>query len=292
MSGQTITEPVAFSDLDRTLVYSPSALLLEGPDESAPRLLCVEVHDGRPLSFVTEAAAAALTLLARSQRLVPTTTRTVEQYRRILLPGPSPAYAICANGGRILTAGVEDADWSRAVVDAVTTTAAPLTEVVEELAGLCTPRGAEPFVDKLREAAGLFCYVVVKRSRVPRGWLEEVTGVARERGWEVSLQGRKVYFVPTGLDKAHAAAEVVARLGVSTTYAAGDSLLDAALLEMADAAIVPSHGELTEVGWTAPRAQVTQQAGVRAGEEIAAWLLECLALPAGETVGCPDPADS
>lgn len=273
MSNRATTGPVVFSDLDRTLVYSPSALLLEGSDESAPRLLCVEVHDGRPLSFVTETAAADLTTIARSRRLVPTTTRTVEQYRRIHLPGGPPAYAICANGGRILADGVEDADWSRAVLDAVATTSAPLPEMLDELVGLCAPRGAEPFVDKVRQAADLFCYVVVKRSRVPNGWIGEVSGVAQERGWDVSVQGRKVYLVPRALDKAHAATEVAARLGASLTYAAGDSLLDAALLEMADASIVPRQAELTDVGWSGPRAQLTRYPGVRAGEEIAAWLL-------------------
>ena len=279
MSTRATTGPVVFSDLDRTLVYSPSALLLEGSDESAPRLLCVEVHDGRPLSFVTETAAADLTTIARSRRLVPTTTRTVEQYRRIHLPGGPPAYAICANGGRILADGVEDADWSRAVVDSVATTSAPLPEMLERLTGLCAPRGAEPFVDKIRQAADLFCYVVVKRSWVPSGWIAEVSSVAQECGWDVSIQGRKVYIVPGALDKAHAAVEVAARLGASLTYAAGDSFLDAALLEMADASIVPKHAELTEVGWSAAHARVTRHAGVRAGEEIAAWMLARLETP-------------
>ena len=41
------------SDLDRTLIYSAAALGLTGPDEQAPRLLCVEVYAVRPLSFVT-----------------------------------------------------------------------------------------------------------------------------------------------------------------------------------------------------------------------------------------------
>ncbi len=40
--------------------------------------------------------------------------------------------------------------------------------------------------------------------------------------------------------------------------------------------IVPKHAELTELGWSAPRARVTRHAGVVAGEEIAEWLLERL----------------
>ncbi len=68
---------VVVADLDRTLVYSAAALSLPGPDEEAPRLLCVEVYAGRPLSFVTEQAAADLMSLATSGVLVPATTRTV-----------------------------------------------------------------------------------------------------------------------------------------------------------------------------------------------------------------------
>lgn len=37
------------SDLDRTLIYSAPALDLTGPDAQAPRLLCVEVYESRPL---------------------------------------------------------------------------------------------------------------------------------------------------------------------------------------------------------------------------------------------------
>jgi hypothetical protein len=45
------------SDLDRTLIYSAAALALTMPDARAPRLLCVEVHESRPLSYMTETAA-------------------------------------------------------------------------------------------------------------------------------------------------------------------------------------------------------------------------------------------
>ncbi|MBB1247260.1 HAD family hydrolase, partial [Streptomyces durbertensis] len=46
--------PVLFaSDLDRTLIYSAAALGLTGPDHAAPRLLCVEVYQAKPLSYLT-----------------------------------------------------------------------------------------------------------------------------------------------------------------------------------------------------------------------------------------------
>jgi hypothetical protein len=40
-------------DLDRTVIYSAAALDLRMPDDQAPRLLCVEVYRGVPLSFLT-----------------------------------------------------------------------------------------------------------------------------------------------------------------------------------------------------------------------------------------------
>ena len=49
-----------------------------GPDAEAPRLLCVEVHEGAPLSFMTETAAELLRAVDAA-RFVPTTTRTRKQ---------------------------------------------------------------------------------------------------------------------------------------------------------------------------------------------------------------------
>ena len=86
-------------DLDRTIIYSAAALDLRMPDTEAPRLLCVEVYRGVPLSFLTEAAADTLRALHEVATVVPTTTRTPEQLARVRLPGPPARYAIAANGG-------------------------------------------------------------------------------------------------------------------------------------------------------------------------------------------------
>lgn len=103
------------SDLDRTLIYSSAALALTMPDARAPRLLCVEVHESKPLSFMTETSAELLTQLGDAAVFVPTTTRTRKQYQRINLPGPEPKFAICANGGHLLVDGVTDEDWHAGV---------------------------------------------------------------------------------------------------------------------------------------------------------------------------------
>jgi hydroxymethylpyrimidine pyrophosphatase-like HAD family hydrolase len=262
------------TDLDRTLIYSNAALALTMPDDQAPRLLCVEVHNGRPLSFVTERAAALIEELAAATDFVPVTTRTRDQYRRVHLPGPPPRYAVCANGGHLLVDGRTDRDWHDRVRRTVAAGCAPLAQVLDHLV-----RHADPgWLRKARVAEDLFVYLVVERDLVPQEWIKEISGWAADRGWTVSLQGRKLYAVPVPLTKSAALAEVVRRTGADRVLAAGDSLLDADLLLAADHAWRPGHGELADTGWTAPHLTALTTRGVAAGELIvtrmAAWLKE------------------
>ncbi|MFE9094168.1 HAD family hydrolase [Streptomyces sp. NPDC007264] len=252
------------SDLDRTLIYSAAALALTMPDARAPRLLCVEVHESRPLSYMTETAAGLLTDLGDRAVFVPTTTRTRKQYQRINLPGPAPAYAICANGGHLLVDGVSDPDWHAAVLARLAEECAPLAEVQDQLVATADPL----WVRKQRVAEDLFAYLVVERELLPGEWVKELAVWAENRGWTVSLQGRKVYAVPKPLTKSAAVREVARRCGAVLTLAAGDSLLDADLLLAADRGWRPAHGELADADWTAPGISAVPERGVAAGERI------------------------
>ncbi|MEL5955830.1 HAD family hydrolase [Streptomyces sp. CLV115] len=265
-SADTATAPVTLvaSDLDRTLIYSSAALQLAMPDAEAPRLLCVEVYDHKPLSYLTEPAAALLDELARTTVFVPTTTRTREQYGRIHLPGPAPRFAICANGGHLLVDGESDRDWQRQVARRLADECASLAEVRAHLLAAADPA----WLLKERVAEDLFAYLVVERPLLPGDWVEELGEWALTRGWTVSLQGRKIYAVPGPLTKSAAMNEAARRAGATLTLAAGDSLLDADLLLAADRAWRPAHGELADTGWSAPHAEVTAERGVAAGEEI------------------------
>ncbi|AYN41562.1 HAD family hydrolase [Streptomyces dangxiongensis] len=252
------------SDLDRTLIYSAAALALTMPDARAPRLLCVEVHEARPLSYLTETAARLLTDLGDAAVFVPTTTRTRKQYQRINLPGPPPKYAICANGGHLLVDGVTDAGWHAAVQARLADECAPLEEIREHLL-----RSADPvWVRRQRVAEDLFAYLVVERELLPEEWVKELAVWAEDRGWTVSLQGRKIYAVPKPLTKSAAVREVARRTGAELTLAAGDSLLDADLLLAADRGWRPGHGELADITWSAPHVSALPERGVLAGERI------------------------
>lgn len=261
-----MTRPVVCLDLDRTTIYSAAALALPHADHEAPRLLCVEIYNGMPLSFMTEAAVAAFHGLLQVATVVPTTTRTIEQLARVHLPGPPAEYAIAANGGHLLRHGVPDPDWT-ATVRSRLGDCASTDEVTAHLRAV-----SGGFVLKLRTADDLFGYAVVERAALPEGWVAALAGWCAPRGWTVSLQGRKVYAVPRPLTKSAAAAEVLARTGGGPLLAAGDSLLDADLLTAAEIAVRPAHGELADAGFGLPHLHVTAARGAQAGEELLGWL--------------------
>lgn len=269
------------TDLDRTMIYSRNAF---GPVAAADTV-CVEHLDGEPLSYMTTTAATRLRELAHAAAVVPTTTRTVEQFLRIRLPGRPWRYAVTSNGGNILVDGVPDLGWRAGIDSAVRTGGATLAEIGAELRA----RIDEGWVSKFRVADDLFCYLVVVADAVPAGFLAEWDDWCRARGWSASQQGRKIYTMPLAVCKSRAVAEVRGRLTaagaldpVALTVAAGDGALDAEMLAAADRAIRPRHGELEELGWTAPGLSVTGATGILAGAEIVDWFLDSAVAAPGE----------
>lgn len=258
---------LAACDLDRTLIYTRrSAALPAGTPE--PPLRWVEEYAGKPLSFLTVVAARRLRQLARDAVVVPVTTRTLAQLRRVRLPAAS-TWAIAANGGHLLRDGVPDPGWARRVAGALREVAGP-QEVARRV-------HADPALDwlaaGLRTADDLFLYAVVDRALATSDRLGDLDGWLAAVGWTLSVQGRKVYLVPAPLTKLAAVRELQERLGDQTLAAIGDALLDRELLAAADVAARPPHGELAAAGWTCSGLVVTPRPGVLAAEDLLGHLL-------------------
>lgn len=264
------------SDLDRTLIYSPSALQLSTDDEHTPNLVAVEVLEGRPHSFMTLAASRALAELARVASFVPTTTRTMAQYLRVRFPDVTPAYAITSNGGNILVDGKPDQQWHRSTASAIAEVSTPLAEVRHEL----KLRSHPDWAIKRRVGDDLFCYVVVDPVRLPADFIESWTEWCDEHGWRVSVQGRKIYAIPRPLTKERAMSAVARRIGAERIFAAGDGALDSGFLAAADAGIRPPHGELASQHWQHPTVQVAPRVGVLAADDMIAWFADQVRLHA------------
>ncbi|HLS75955.1 MAG TPA: HAD family hydrolase [Nocardia sp.] len=264
-------EALVATDLDRTMIYSRNAF-----GAAAPATVCVEHLDGEPLSYMTTVAARRLRSLTESAAVLPTTTRTIKQFTRIRLPGAPWRYAVTSNGGNILVDGIPDMRWRTDVDAKVRAGGTTLSHVSAEL----RRRIDDSWVRRFRIADHLFCYLVVEPAATPPDFLAEWDDWCRSRGWTASQQGRKIYSMPQAVCKSVAVAEVRRRLieagelaEGATTLAAGDGALDAEMLLAADRAIRPRHGELEQLGWTAPNLTVTEAGGIVAGEEILDWLV-------------------
>lgn len=261
---------VIVTDLDRTMIFSPAALQFPGADIEAPQLVSVEVLDGRPSAFMTVAAAGLLREISASHPVVPCTTRTLEQFNRVhlpLAPNGRDQYAIASNGGTIVLNGYPDRSWRRDLDRNIADQGVSLHDVKEELKS----RSDADWVIKRRSADHLFCYLVVNLAQVPTGFISEWQQWCEDRGWRISVQGRKIYSIPKALSKSAAMNEVASRLGAERIIAAGDGGLDSDMLEAADCGIRPRHGELAQMDWNRPHVDVTENIGVLAGEEMVRW---------------------
>lgn len=251
-------------DLDQTLIYSANSMALQCSDGSAPAMVVAEVYEGAPLSFMTRTAWDVLERLVHETIFVPVTARTVQQFRRVNIPGRDTGYAVTTNGAVLLHNGVPDSGWTHLTQNAVADNCAPLGEIYERLLGPTKPAA----ILRGRVAEETFVYSIVKRDELSVDYLDELTAWCQERGWKTSLQGRKLYCVPSPVTKEAALAEVRRRHPVDMLVAAGDSKLDAGILQLADVAIRPAHGELDQAPFFLSHLAVTSSSGIMAGEEI------------------------
>ncbi|WP_051316967.1 HAD family hydrolase [Ectobacillus panaciterrae] len=249
------------SDLDQTLIYSKKAFRCEMGETDVQ---LIEVLEGKEISFMTRKAISMLKNLANQVLFVPVTTRTIEQYRRISLFQHEiiPEYAVTSNGGHILHKGMVDKEWSQKIRN----------KLFE-----CQPKEAilnkfkeiyhEEWVLTQKTADDLFCYAIVAQDRIPHDELEAFGEWLTQNGWTYSLQGRKLYFVPNPVNKWEAVEYIKKMTNKKKVATAGDSLLDLPMLEVADFAFSPVHGELDRMTLSKHIIR-TSQSGILASEEI------------------------
>ncbi|SFL09418.1 Hydroxymethylpyrimidine pyrophosphatase [Paenibacillus sp. 1_12] len=257
------------SDLDQTLIYSEASMgQLKPQEQTVP----IELYEERHISFMTKRAIHLLAEVTARMDFIPVTTRTVVQYERIFVfkDTVKPNYAITSNGGTILVNGQADEHWKQAVTAAVAHSSAPAADIKRYWDEIATPE----WVLTEKYADDLFYSLVVLRDKIPQPGLDDFRARIAELGWNLSIQGRKIYLVPAALSKGAAMLHLKERLGASNVIAAGDSLLDESLLLAADEAIAPRHGELFKHYPEHPHITFTQHSGIYASEELLEQVLE------------------
>lgn len=253
------------SDLDRTLIYSHR--FFESERISGP-VRNVEKFNGKEITFMTEKAIFLLHELAKEMMFVPVTTRTVEQYNRITLfqREISPSYAITCNGGVVLKDGKVDRYWQDHIERKIKSSAISVEDVKRKI----EETSDTSWLKSTRVVDQFFVYLVIHSESTPHELMAYYSKWAAEHGWIFSLQGRKVYFIPSFINKWDATQYVADKEGKKRVYTAGDSYLDVCLIEQADFGIIPRHGEAAvEFGHLG----LTEKTGVLASEEIIKTIL-------------------
>lgn len=249
------------SDLDRTLIFSKSALK-DFPNYEQHELIPIEKKLEEKVAFMTRMSYELLQTISSKLLFVPVTTRSPEEYNRILFRELPVEYAVTTNGANIFYNGEVLLEWKENVRKELNDISIGKEELIQSLCSLF-----QRIPGEMRIVEDLFVYFYLSES-IHSELLNEIMGSLMEKGWRVSLQGRKLYFMPTPISKGRAVKFIQEREGKTTLIGAGDSLFDDDFLQYCQYPFVPSHGELARSMELNKQYILTQNAGVKAGEEL------------------------
>ena len=217
------------TDLDNTIIFSYKHDI--GNDKRN-----VEIYEGRDISFITQRTYELLQHVKEEVLLVPTTTRTTEQYERIDLGIGVPHYALTYNGGVLLIDGKEDEDWYQESLRLVESGKGELEKSAELL------EKEERRTLDVRNLKGLFIYT---KCNEPELVIEELKTKLDTSVVDVFNNGVKVYVVPKTLTKGVAITRFKEYVKADKVIAAGDSEFDVEMFKVADISIAPHKLSLT-----------------------------------------------
>lgn len=210
------------TDLDNTLIYSHR-------HEIGANKYAVERYQGRPVSYLTEETGRLLQELAGQVCVVPTTTRTTEQYQRVNL-GWTPEYALTCNGGVLLCGQVEQKEWYEESVRRIASASAMLKRAAVLLE-------QEPKRElEVRWVKELFVFT---KSRQPQETVARLRHALNPALVDVFANGVKVYVVPKGLSKGEAVRRFRRLVHSEFLMTAGDSAFDISMFAQSDLALAP-----------------------------------------------------
>jgi hypothetical protein len=213
------------TDLDNTLIYSYKREI--GNDRKN-----VEIYQGREISFITGKTFELLEKAMQHFTVIPLTTRTEEQYRRIDLGVGTFRYALVCNGGVLLTDEKRDAAWYEASLRLVE----PALPQLQKALAMLENEPRRTF--ELRFIENLFLFTKCDK---PENVVKRLKGQLEKEQVDVFCNGEKVYVVPVSLSKGNAIRRLRAYLKPEWVIAAGDSEFDCSMVKEADVGLVP-HG--------------------------------------------------
>lgn len=248
------------SDLDRTLIFSKRSI---GKEISGQ--ICIETIGSHEISYVTPKIRDSLCDVNNKMQFVPVTTRALEQYNRLQLfqNQINPEIVILANGGMILRHGQIDDIWQKTIQQMMDDLSLPLSTFQSYF----KKQLAAPYFIEWKLVDEIFFLYFVDLQKVDFLALEQFQQQIEACGWISYLQGRKFYILPQQLTKGAAVAYIKNQRDYELHFAAGDSLMDKSMLQLADYGFVPRHGELVNYLDDASNMEIIEATGADFAEQ-------------------------
>jgi hydroxymethylpyrimidine pyrophosphatase-like HAD family hydrolase len=163
-------------------------------------------------------------------RFVPTTTRTIDQYKRIDFGEEEPEYALVCNGGILLIHGEIAHDWYQESLDSIRESLNELKASIQILEMDSNRCFDIRFIEEL---------FVFTKSEKPEETITLLEANLNTITLDVFHNGKKVYVIPKKLNKGSAIKRLKEKLHANKIIAAGDSEFDLSMLREADLAFMP-----------------------------------------------------
>ncbi len=247
---------VFYTDLDNTLLYSYKHEI--GTDKRN-----VEMYEGREVSFLTTRTYRLLLELKKHVRIVPVTTRTMEQYGRVELGIGALRHALVCNGGMLLVNGRIDRTWYEQSLQLVRESRAELEQAARLL---------EQEKNRTLDVRDIRQLFVFTKCRFANDTIRRLKQQLQPGRTDVFSNGEKVYVVPKKLNKGMAVTRFTEYIGARHTAAAGDSVFDLPMLAQAEVAMAPAGS-----GWSGETAHghIYEMPGKQVfSEELLTFLLK------------------
>lgn len=205
------------TDLDKTLIFSKRFVNNEDVE-------VIEYKDNQELSYMTKTALNTLKSINEKITIIPITSRSLEQYKRIDF-NINFKYAILSNGGTILYNGIIDNEWKEIIkkefnkmnltnVEALLHNSSSLFENFYEL------KDDSYYYARVKENQE---FVVLKLLKPFLG-----------KDWNCFIQDNKLYVMPKFVTKENALKYLIEKynLDLSDSFGAGDGKQDEKFLNL------------------------------------------------------------
>ena len=211
------------TDLDNTIIYSYK-------HDIGNEKMNVELYKEREISFITKQTFELLKKVKEEFLVIPTSTRTIEQYERINLKIGTFKYALVCNGSVLLVDGKKDKDWYEESLRLAKPSNLEVKKALEYL------ENDKRRIFELRHIEDLFVFTKCDEAETVVNELREYLD---KNLVSVFNNKEKVYVLPTLLSKGKAIERLRKYLKAEFIIAAGDSEFDISMVEAADVGLVP-----------------------------------------------------